>query len=184
MILEQKLLETDLAEVEQVFSKSMEPKCPILKRGSRLNKLWKRMLTIFSLILFVCIVLINFLKGGFSTEAIFYAFVGAVGLLSVTIWKKLENKLTPIDVVKRKYGEPFSVLVKENNLIYKQKDFSYADIRFVVEYKNLLCIKGDGTWLVIKAEEEEKEAVLLKINEKITVHFMREEEPFDMRKLR
>lgn len=37
-------------------------------------------------------------------------------------------------------------------------DFSYVDIRVVVEYKNFLFIKADGKWLIIKADEEEKES--------------------------
>ena len=42
----------------------------------------------------------------------------------------------------------------------------------------------DGKWLIIKADEEEKEEILSKMNEKITIHFMQEKEPFDLRKLR
>ena len=42
----------------------------------------------------------------------------------------------------------------------------------------------DGKWLIIKADEEEKEVILSKMNEKITIHFMQEQEAFDLRKLR
>ena len=42
----------------------------------------------------------------------------------------------------------------------------------------------DGKWLIIKADEEEKEVILSKMNEKITIHFMQEKEPVDLRKLR
>lgn len=52
MILEQRFMKEDLEEVGQVFSKSMEPKYPILKSGSKLNKMWKSLLIKFSLILF------------------------------------------------------------------------------------------------------------------------------------
>ena len=37
---------------------------------------------------------------------------------------------------------------------------------------------------MIKADEEEQEVILSKMNEKITIHFMQEKEPFDLRKLR
>lgn len=50
MILEQEFLKADLDEVEQVFSKSMEPKLPIFKSAGRWNKIWKRLLMIFSFI--------------------------------------------------------------------------------------------------------------------------------------
>ena len=36
MIVEQKFLESDLAEIEQVFLKSMENKSPILAKGIRI----------------------------------------------------------------------------------------------------------------------------------------------------
>lgn len=68
MILEQKFMKEDLEEVGQVFSKSMEPKCPILKSGSKLNKMWKSLLIIFSLILFGCSVVITALKVNFQQK--------------------------------------------------------------------------------------------------------------------
>lgn len=184
MILEQRFMKEDLEEVGQVFSKSMEPKCPILKSGSKLNKMWKSLLIIFSLILFGCSAVLTALKGEFSTGLILYVLVGVIGFLTVIIWNGLEKKMKPEDVVKRKYGEPFVIAIKEDTLVYKQMDFSYVDIRVVVEYKNFLFIKVDGKWLVIKADEEEKEVILSKMNEKITIHFMQEKEPFDLRKLR
>ncbi len=184
MILEQRFMKEDLEEVGQVFSKSMEPKCPILKSGSKLNKMWKSLLIIFSLILFGCSAVLTALKGEFSTELILYVLVGVIGFLTVIIWNGLEKKMKPADVVKRKYGEPFVIAIKEDTLVYKQMDFSYVDIRVVVEYKNFLFIKVDGKWLIIKADEEEKEVILSKMNEKITIHFMQEKEPFDLRKLR
>lgn len=100
------------------------------------------------------------------------------------IWNGLEKKMKPEDVVKRKYGDPFVIAIKEDTLVYKQMGFSYVDIRVIVEYKNFLFIKADGKWLIIKADEEEKEVILSKMNEKITIHFMQEKEPFDLRKLR
>ena len=184
MILEQRFMKEDLEEVGQVFSKSMEPKCPILKSGSKLNKMWKSLLIIFSLILFGCSAVLTALKGEFSTELILYVLVGVIGFLTVIIWNGLEKKMKPEDVVKRKYGAPFVIAIKEDILVYKQMDFSYVDIRVVVEYKNFLFIKVDGKWLIIKADEEEKEVILSKMNEKITIHFMQEKEPFDLRKLR
>lgn len=84
----------------QVFSKSMEPKCPIMKSGSKLNKKWKSLLIIFSLILFGCSVVITALKGEFSTEIILYVLIGVIGLLTVIIWNGLEKKMEPADVVK------------------------------------------------------------------------------------
>jgi len=183
MILEQKFMKEDLEEVGQVFSKSMEPKCPILKSGSKLNKMWKSLLIIFSLILFGCSVVITALKGEFSTEIILYVLIGIIGLLTVIIWNGLEKKMKPEDVVKRKYGEPFVIAIKEDALVYKQMCFSYVDIRVIVEYKNFLFIKADRKWLIIKVDEEEKEVILSKMNEKITIHFIQKKEPFDLRKL-
>ena len=172
MILEQRFMKEDLEEVGQVFSKSMEPKYPILKSGSKLNKMWKSLLIKFSLILFGCSAVLTALKGEFSTELILYVLIGVIGFLTVIIWNGLEKKMKPADVVKRKYGEPFVIAIKEDTLVYKQMDFSYVDIRVVVEYKNFLFIKVDGKWLIIKADEEEKEVILSKMNEKITIHFI------------
>ena len=133
MILEQRFMKEDLEEVGQVFSKSMEPEYPILKSGSKLNKMWKSLLIKFSLILFGCSAVLTALKGEFSTELILYVLIGVIGFLTVIIWNGLEKKMKPADVVKRKYGEPFVIAIKEDTLVYKQMDFSYVDIRVVVE---------------------------------------------------
>ena len=133
MILEQRFMKEDLEEVGQVFSKSMEPKYPILKSGSKLNKMWKSLLIKFSLILFGCSAVLTALKGEFSTELILYVLIGVIGFLTVIIWNGLEKKMKTADVVKRKYGEPFVIAIKEDTLVYKQMDFSYVDIRVVVE---------------------------------------------------
>ena len=133
MILEQRFMKEDLEEVGQVFSKSMEPKYPILKSGSKLNKMWKSLLIKFSLILFGCSAVLTALKGEFSTELILYVLIGVIGFLTVIIWNGLEKKMKPADVVKRKYGEPFVIAIKEDTLVYKQMDFSYVDSRVVVE---------------------------------------------------
>lgn len=184
MILEQKFLESDLIEVGYVFSKSMEPKFSILKSGSKLNKIWKSLLIAIVIVLLGGSVALTVLKGEFSVEIILYILVGVIGLLTILFSIGFEKKFDPTNMVKRIYGKPFVIAMKEDTLVYKQTDFSYVDIRFVVEYKNFLFVKVDGKWLVIKAEEEEKEVILSKINEKITIHFLQEEEPFDMRKLR
>lgn len=184
MILKQKFLESDLEVVGQVFAKSMERKNPILKRGSRLNKTWKGLLTIFSLILFGCSVALTALKGEFSSDTMLYLSVSAFGIFVVIIWNGLDKKMKPRDVVKRKYGETYTIEVKEDSMVYKQTEYSYVDIRFVVEYKNFLFIKADGKWLVIKADDDEKEVILSRLNENITIHPIQEEEPFDLRTLR
>lgn len=92
MILEQRFMKEDLEEVGQVFSKSMEPKYPILKSGSKLNKMWKSLLIKFSLILFGCSAVLTALKGEFSTELILYVLIGVIGFLTVIIWNGLEKK--------------------------------------------------------------------------------------------
>ncbi len=61
--------------------------------------------------------------------------------------------------------------------------FLIVDIQSCCRIKKFSIYKVDGKWLIIKADEEEKEVILSKMNEKITF-ISSEKEPFDLRKLR
>lgn len=183
MRIEQKFLRSDLNEVGQIFSKSMEPKIPIFKRGNRWNKMWKYLLMIISFLLFGCSIILFVLEHTFSMGIKVYVFVGIIGVLTLIVWNYIEKKTEPMEIVKRKYGEPFSVEMKKDALLYKEIEIFYVDISTVVEYKNFLFIKADKKWLVIKADKAEKSSILSKINEKTLVRLIEKKDVFDLRQI-
>lgn len=73
--------------------------------------------------------------------------------------------------------------MKEDALFYKQMEYLYTNIKIVVGYKNFLFIKADRRWLVMKADEDEKQAILLKLNEKCPIRFVEKNDAFDLRQL-
>ncbi len=183
MVLEQKFSDDDLDEISQVFSRSTEPKIPIFKRGSRWNKIWKRLLMILAFILFGCSIMLLILERAFSTAIIIYVFTGIICVLTLIIWNGIEKKIELLNEAKRKYGQPFQVEIKEDALFYKQIEYLYTNIKTVVGYKNFLFIKADRRWLIIKADEEEKEVILLRMNETCPIRFVEKNEVFDLREL-
>lgn len=183
MILEQKFLKSDLDELAQVFAKSMEPGIPIFRRGGRWNKIWKSLLLILSLLLLGCSLLLIILEHAFSTEIKIYVSVGILCILTAALWNFAEKKADPQNLVMRKYSSPFWVEIKEDALLYRHKEFLYMDIRAAAAYKNFLFIKADRRWLVIKADKDEKQAILSKISKKTLIRLTEEKEAFDLRKL-
>lgn len=183
MRIEQNFLESDLIELEKVFSKSMEYKNPMLKKGKRFIKIWNSLL-ILATILFECNIALRILKGKFSLEMMLYIVVGVIIFFIVFFGDMLEKKMNPENVVKQKYGEPFVVILNESTLVYKQTDFLYTEIKFIIEYKNFLFIKTNKRWLIIKANREEKNTILSKVKENITIQPIKKEEPFDLREFR
>lgn len=183
MVMRQHFSKSDLEEIGQVLSRSAEPRIPIFKCGSRWNKIWKRLLMILSFILFGCSIMLVILEHTFSTATKIYVFVGIICVLTLVIWNSIEKKIEPLNVAKRKYGQSFQVEMKEDVLIYKQMEYLYTNIKIVVGYKNFLFIKADRRWLIIKADEAEKEAILLKMNEKCPIRFVKKKEAFDLREL-
>lgn len=93
------------------------------------------------------------------------------------------RKADPQNLVMRKYSSPFWVEIKEDALLYRHKEFLYMDIRAAAAYKNFLFIKADRRWLVIKADKDEKQAILSKITKKTSIRLTEEKEAFDLRKL-
>lgn len=182
MKIEQVFSETDLLELEQVFSKSMEPRNPMYKKGSRQNKVRKQAFIALAIILFGCSVTLYFLRGELSSLALLSVIVGAISLLVVCIWSRAEKMLDPM-AKSRIYERPFTIVVTPNSLYYREKEFLYTSIRYVVDYKNILFLKADKRWLVIKADEEEKAVILSKLDLGSNVQFEKKEEPFDLRKL-
>ena len=69
-------------------------------------------------------------------------------------------------------------------MIYNQKKISYTYIRFVVDYKNLMFVMAERKFLVIKADAEEKEAILSKMKENKAIRYVHQEEPFDLKQFR
>lgn len=57
------------------------------------------------------------LERTFSAEIKIYVFVGIICVLLSGIWRRMEKTVEPMNVVKRKYGEPFSVEMKEDALL-------------------------------------------------------------------
>lgn len=182
MIVEQKFLESDLVEIERVFLKSMENKTPILAKKIRICNFIE---VVCIIIIFVCSILMAAvqaaIQGRISNEPIFWAVVGVLGVLFVIGRRKLIAKLTPEKLVKRKYGSPFTIMINKETLVYKKSAYLYADIKFIVEYKDFLFIRTSKRVLVMKFNEEEKKELFSKAGEVRVVHV---EEPFDIRELR
>ena len=84
----------------------------------------------------------------------------------------------------QKYSEPFVVVVEEKNIHYGESDFLISSIDHIVEYKYFLFIRADKRWYFIKAEEEEKEMLLSKLNSNSNITFTKIDEPFDLRQFR
>lgn len=183
MRIEQKFEKSDLAEVKPIFEKSMEFKSPFLRKNRTVIKIWKCSLFALAVILFGCSIILAALNG-FSNKIIIYSSVVIVALLTAFILNRIDKKTNAADVIQQKYGDPFEIILGENALTYRQNDFLYTEIRFVIEYKNFLFIKANNRWLVIKVNNEEKEAILSKMNEQIAIHFVKKEEPFDLREFR
>ena len=179
MILEQRFLESDLAEVEQILLKSVNPKIRIL--GNAIRK-YNFIPIVCVVVIFVCSIGLTALGDTYSKEAILIAAIGVIGILYVKFCKRLEEKMKPENMLKRRFGQPFTVVVGEDTLVYKQLEFLYTDIGFVVEYKDFLFIKTHRGFLIMKTEEEEK-AVLFRILEDKKIRVLHEEEPFNLRKL-
>lgn len=183
MRIEQNFLESDLVELEKVFSESIEYKNPILRKGKRFIKIWNS-LVILATILFECNVGLRILRGEFLWEMMLYIVVGVIIFFIVFFGDMQEKKMNPENVVKQKYGEPFDVIFNESTLVYKQTDFLYTEIKYIIEYKNFFFIKTNKRWLIIKANREEKNTILSKVKENITIQPIKKEEPFDLREFR
>lgn len=76
MIIEQKLGETDLAEIEQVFSKSMEVKSPVI---TRIIKICDYLGILCICILFGYSIVGTIILGTISKEPVLWAIIGIIG---------------------------------------------------------------------------------------------------------
>ena len=181
MIIEQEFGEADLVELERVFSKSMEIKSPGI---TKFNRICDFLSTVCIYILFGCGIVMVAIIGTISKitkETILWATIGLIGMLIVMGERKLKEKMKPMNVVKRKYAQPFTVEINRDTLVYKQVEFLYRDIKFIVEYKSFLFIRTKRALLVMKFNEEEKEELFSKTT---GIHVIHKEEPFDIRELK
>ncbi len=181
MIIEQEFGEADLVELERVFSKSMEVKSPGI---TKIIKICDFLSTVCMYILFGCGIAMVAIIGTISKiskETILWAIIGVIGMLNVMGQRKLKEKMKPMNVVKRKYAQPFTVEINRDTLVYKQIDFLYRNIKFIVEYKSFLFIRAKRAILVMKFNEEEKEELFSKTT---GIHVIHEEEPFDIREIK
>lgn len=178
MILEQRFLESDLAEVEQILSKSVNLKIRTLSNAIRK---YDFIPVVCVVIIFACSIGLTALGDMYSKEAILIAAIGVIGIFIVKLRNRLREKMKPENMLKRRLGQPFTVVVEEDTLVYKQIKFLYTDIRFVVEYKDFLFIKTHRGFLIMKTDEEERE-VLFRIMENKKIRVLHEEEPFNLRK--
>lgn len=76
MILEQKFLESDLAEVEQVFLKSVRAQSLL---PNKVNHYCNVLAYTFIVILFGCSLAVTILTGEISKETVLYASMGGLG---------------------------------------------------------------------------------------------------------
>lgn len=58
-----------------------------------------------------------------------------------------------------------------------------VQFRAAAAYKNFLFIRAGRRWLVIKADKDEKQAILSRMSEKNSIRVMEEKEAFDLRKI-
>ena len=154
MIIEQEFEEADLVELERVFSKSMEVKSPGI---TKIIRICDFLSIVCMYILLGCSIAMIALIGTISKETILWAIIGVIGILNVMGQRKLKEKMKPMNVVKRKYAQPFTVEINRDTLVYKQIDFLYRNIKFIVEYKSFLFIRAKRAILVMKFNKEEKE---------------------------
>lgn len=181
MEFEQKFSEADLIELERVFSKTVETKNSKMKfwRDRRI----KICLFVLSGILFLCSAALYFLEGSFSNSIKLYLVIAIKSLCWPFLLEALKKKkdMLPAKMVKNRYGEPFGTIFKESSLIYRDGEFSYNSVSDVIEYKNFLFLYADGKWLIIKADEEEKEFMLTKMGGYSNIQIIRKEEPFNLK---
>ena len=178
MIIEQEFEEADLVELERVFSKSMEVKSPGI---TKIIRICDFLSIVCMYILLGCSIAMIALIGTISKETILWAIIGVIGILNVMGQRKLKEKMKPMNVVKRKYAQPFTVEINRDTLVYKQIDFLYRNIKFIVEYKSFLFIRAKRAILVMKFNKEEKEDLFSKTT---GIHVIHEEEPFDIREIK
>ncbi|MCI8791017.1 MAG: hypothetical protein HFH92_18365 [Lachnospiraceae bacterium] len=178
MIIEQEFEEADLVELERVFSKSMEVKSPGI---TKIIRICDFLSIVCMYILLGCSIAMIALIGTISKETILWAIIGVIGILNVMGQRKLKEKMKPMNVVKRKYAQPFTVEINRDTLVYKQIDFLYRNIKFIVEYKSFLFIRAKRAILVMKFNKEEKEELFSKTT---GIHVIHEEEPFDIREIK
>ena len=76
------------------------------------------------------------------------------------------------------------VAVEENTLHYRESDFPISSIDYIIEYKSFMIIRANKRWCFIKAEEEEKEMLLAKLNNNSNITFTKVDELFDLRQFR
>lgn len=184
MILEQNFSEADLAELEQVFSATMNRGYFRIISEGRYGEIRKGIKDVCVFILFGCCVMLIVLEGRISARTMFFMTGGAIALLAEPLWKKSDEKMKLANIIKRAYGKPFSVGMEEDRLIYRKIEFPYAGIRCVVDYKNFLFARAGRRLLIIKADAEEKEAILSKMKENEAIRYVRQEEPFDLKQFR
>lgn len=158
MIIEQEFGEADLVELERVFSKSMEIKSPGI---TKFNRICDFLSTVCIYILFGCGIAMVAIIGTISKitkETILWATIGVIGMLIVMGQRKLKEKMKPVNVVKRKYAQPFTVEINRDTLVYKQIDYLYSNIESIVEYESFLFIKAQRRILVKSAVHSEPSA--------------------------
>lgn len=184
MILKQNFSEEDLAELEQVFSATMNRGYFKIISEGRYGKIRKGIKDVCVFVLFGCCVMLIVLEGRISARTMLFMTGGVIALLAEPLWKKADEKMKLANIVKRVYGKPFSAEIEEDRLIYRKKEFPYADIRCVVDYKNFLFAMTGRRLLIIKADAEEKEAILSKMKVNKAIRYVHQEEPFDLKQFR
>lgn len=179
MNMEQRFSELEITELEEVFSKSFKSKNPIMQFIVKWEKQWKYACFTIAGILLVCNIVPYVGEKEFFTRILSSVVIFIVMLLWIVGWDKMGKNLAA--KTRKKISEPFEVVWKDSVLLYKNVNVPYNHIKNVVEYKNFLFISGDQRTFVIKADEEEKKAIQLKLKDYMEIRFIKKESPFDLR---
>lgn len=180
MEIEQTYTESELHDLELIFSKTWSFKKPVQIKGTKLNKAYK-IIGFISSFLFLCSSILWF---NMVRIVSIILLAGAVFILLILMFRLWIERKTDLAALRRKLEKSHVIVLNEDSFKYGKREFLYTDIGFVIEYKNILILRAvkrglSGNLLIMKANEEEKSVFLSKLDANIPKEKM--EEPCDLK---
>lgn len=174
MKLEQRFSKSDLSDICQILFKTNELQNSTIRletiQEQSVRQRWGNYMLRAIILLFACLVPV----AGFSEViplgvkiALYVVICGIIIFMIYGCHRLLGKKMNIEDAIRHIYGKPYTVTLGQDAVTWKDEKFLYTDIKNVMEYHNLLVvIYDDNKFFIMKAEDDEKEAILSKMNKR------------------
>ncbi|WP_349945585.1 hypothetical protein ABFV83_17210 [Lacrimispora sp. BS-2] len=167
-----------LAKLEVLFRVRTGTKGKMIQYGKKSMKLLYGVISV----LYLCTILFYLLENAITNfmKVCFFTAAGATVYAIFLLWFRNWNRKRLQEVIRKKYGTPFSMELEKEHLIYREVVYGYKEITYIIFYDVFILIYVRKRILIIQNSDGISDTINKIIDENNNIMKIEQKAPFNL----